>query len=454
MQNVILHLDMDSFFASVEQQANPKLVGKPVGVIKGLGRTCIIAASREAKKLGIKTGTTTYEAKAIYSKISFVPADFDKYFSVTKRFIEICSRYSPDLEVFSIDELFLNITQTKDFFGGPDGICRKIKDDIKKEIGEFITCSIGISYNRLLAKLASGIKKPDGIFEINLKNRDEVLFSCKLTDVCGLGNRLEKRLFNLGITDFKNLRKVPLECLEASLGPYWSKELKRLSYGEDDSLLMRIGEIPKMQSVSRTYTLYENTTDLAKIKATLRSLCEEAAFKAREMGMVGRTIGVGVRGGKWEESGDYRHKTLKYFVDSGRELFEISWKLFLEMAWLSLTDLPDGSLTGRQVRFLGVWLGDLRPKTDLNLSIFPEEKRKESLDKAMDSVNKRFGELTIYPAVMLGNSPSASPSATSPSTVSSGQSNRSWPSGSGQGLIKSEVNGFLGDKKYRFNLFG
>ncbi|MGB9637428.1 MAG: DNA polymerase Y family protein, partial [Microgenomates group bacterium] len=280
---IILHLDMDSFFASVEQQSNPRLVGKPVGVIKEKGRTVIIAASREAKKLGIKTGTTTYEAKKIFPKIILVPADFDKYFSVTKKFIEICSRYSPDLEVFSIDELFLEVSQTCGIFGGVSGIVGKIKEDIKKEIGEHITCSIGISYNRLLAKLASGINKPDGVFEITPENRDQVLFSAKLTDVCGLGIRLEKRLFDMGITNFKTLREIPKECLEASFGPFWARELKRLSFGEDDSLLTRVGDLPKMQSVSRTFTLYRNTTDSRIIKAILRNLCEEAAFKAREM---------------------------------------------------------------------------------------------------------------------------------------------------------------------------
>ena len=403
---------MDSFFASVEQQASPALVGKPVGVIKGPGRTCLIAASREAKKLGIKTGTTTYEAKAIYPKIILVPADFDKYFSVTKKFIEICSRYSPDLEVFSIDELFLNITGTQDLFGGAGEVCQKIKRAIRSEIGRYITCSVGISYNRLLAKLASGIKKPDGVFEITLANRDEVLFSCELTDVCGLGERLKKKLFNLGITNFKSLREVPLECLEASLGPYWPKELKKLSFGEDDSLLTRIGETPAMKSVSRTYTLYENTSDKEKIKATLRNLCEEAVFKAREMGMAGRIVGLGVRGGGRGVRGDYRHKTLKHYLDSGKEIFEIVWRLFKEMDW-------EGD-----VRFLGIWLGDLRPKDELTLSLLGEEKKEKDLIRAMDAVNKRFGELTLYPAIMLGRS-----------------------------LLKSEVNGFLGDKSFRFSSF-
>jgi len=428
MQNIILHLDMDSFFASVEQQANPALVGKPVGVIKGKGRTCIIAASREAKKWGIKTGTPTYEAKGIYPKIILVPADFDKYFSMTQKFIEICSRYSPDLEVFSIDELFLDVTKTAQFFGGTESLCQQIKGAMRKEIGEYITCSIGISYNLLLAKLASGLKKPNGIFEITLDNRDEILFSCQLTDVCGLGFRLQHRLFNLGITNFKTLREVPEEYLKASLGPFWPVELKRLSYGEDDSLLTRVGEIPKMKSVSRTFTLYENTTDPRMIESTLRNLCEEAAFKAREMKMMGREIGVGVRGEltpnarfgeKWggERSGDFRHRTLKYFVESGKEVFEVVSRLFGEMKW-------PGS-----VRFLGVWLSLLKPKSELTMSLLPEERKKENLVTAMDKINLRFGELTVFPAILLQGDPSA---------------------GSGQRMIKSEVNGFLGDKAFRF----
>ena len=413
MRGAILHLDMDSFFASVEQQANPVLAGKPVGVVKGEGRACIIAASREAKKFGIKTGTTTYDAKSLYPKIILVPADFDKYFSVTKRFVQICSRYSSDLEVFSIDELFLDASKTASLFGGVSGIVGRVKEDIKRELGEYITCSIGISYNRLLAKLASGINKPNGVFEITPENRDEVLFSCRLTEICGLGFRLERRLFDLGITNFKSLREIPLEFLKASLGPFWSRELKRISWGEDDSLLAKVGEIPKAKSVSRTFTLYKSTTSISEIRATLRNLCEEAAFKARKMGMMGRLIGLSVRGGPVADKsgflGDFKHRTLKYFVDSGKEMFEVVWGLFEKMEWRD------------SVRFLGVWLSLLKSKTNLTGGLFPEDQKREKIVLAMDGVNRKFGELTVYPAVLLQG-----------------------------GMIKSEINGFLGDKAFRF----
>lgn len=266
----------------------------------------------------------------------------------------------------------MEVTETEKFFGGPtssrlrgagvSGIVGGIKKAMKEEIGEYITCSIGISYNRLLAKLASDINKPNGVFEITLQNRDEILFKAKLTDVCGLGFRLEKKLFDMGITNFKTLREVPIECLGASLGSFWPKELKRLSFGEDDSLLTRVGEISKMKSVSRTFTLYQNTTDLKIIRATLRNLCEEAGWKAREMGMAGWEVGITIQGeglgelGRLGRLGNYKHKTLKYFIDGGGDLFEVIWRLFEEI-W------PIGQIGPiRSIRFLGVWLGMLKNK--------------------------------------------------------------------------------------------
>lgn len=284
----IFHIDMDSYFASVEQEYNQKLAGKPVGILKALGRTCVIAASREAKKFGVKTGTSVWDAKVLCPGITFVPARFDRYFEITKKFIKICGEFSPYLEVFSIDELFLDITLTQSLFGGAKNIARLIKEKIKKEIGVYVTCSIGISYNRLLAKLASGIKKPDGLFEIIPENRDEILFSAQLTDICGLGPRLERRLIRMGIKNFKNLRRVPQSVLEAEFGPHLSLQLKNFSYGQDSSLLTGIDDLADAKSISRTFTLFQNTKDERKIRQTLRNLCEEVGYKLRKMKMSAR----------------------------------------------------------------------------------------------------------------------------------------------------------------------
>ena len=408
----ILHLDMDSYFASVAQQANPKLAHRPVGIIKALGRACVIAASREAKKFGIKTGTTTWEGKQLCPQIIFVPADFDQYFSVTKKFIQICSRFSPELEVFSIDELFLDVSQTQQFFGGVDNLVALIKKALEEEVGPLVTVSAGLSYNRLLAKLASGIEKSDGFFEITPENRDEVLFKAKLSKICGLGFRLEARLFNMGIRNFKQLRQIPLEFLEASFGPYWSIQLKKLSYGIDDLGLTSFSSLADPKTISRTFTLFKNTSSLIKIKQTIFNLCQEVASKARDLEMEGRYVGLAVRGG---DQAAFTHRTLKYFLADEYQIFKICWQLFNQLS--ARSGWPD------QVRFLGVSLSLLAKESDLTIS-FLENLRRGDLLKAIDKINHRFGDFTVYPACLLGGE-----------------------------LIRPEVNGFLGDKQYQFREF-
>lgn len=405
----ILHLDMDSYFASVEQQANPQLAHRPIGIIKALGRGCVIAASREAKKFGIKTGTTTWEARRLCPQIVFVVADFDKYLSTTKKFIQICSRFSPELEVFSIDELFLDVSQTQGFFGGVENLVALIKRSLGEEIGSLVTCSIGLSYNRLLAKLASDIKKPDGFFEVTPENRDEILFQARLSDLCGLGFRLEERLLNMGIRNFRQLRKIPLEFLEASLGPYWSIQLKKLSYGLDDLGLTKFQSWDDPKTISRTFTLFKNTCSLLKIRQTLFNLCQETCVKARDLKMKGRYVGLGIRG---EDQAVFSHQTLKYFLADEFQLFKIVWQIFEKLNW------------PYQVRFLGVCLSLLARESDLTIS-FLDNPRKENLLGAMDQINHRYGGFTLYPACLLGGE-----------------------------LIKPEANGFLGDKKYQFLDFG
>src|SRR3989344_1621214 len=151
---VIIHADLNSFFATAEQQANLKLRGKPVGVVKGEGRACIIAASVEAKRLGIGTGSDIYEAKKLCPDIALVPADFAKYEYISGRFIEICKSFSPICEVFSLDECFIDVTESELLFGNVFNIAFEIKRRLR-QVGDYMTCSVGVSHNRLLAKLAS-----------------------------------------------------------------------------------------------------------------------------------------------------------------------------------------------------------------------------------------------------------------------------------------------------------
>lgn len=407
LKREIAHLDINSFFASVEQQANPYLRNKPIGIIKAEGRSCVIAASHEAKKFGVKTGCRTWEAKSLCSQIVFVPADFDKYFPLTRKLVRLASAFCPTVEVFSLDEVFLDLSGSSHLFGGPIKVIKKIQKKVAETIGDQITLSAGLSYNRLLAKLASDLAEKNQILVITKENKDAILAKIKPSTICGIGPRIEARLEKMGITNLLQIRKIKRQDLIASFGPWWAQRLKEISQGIDYSHLTTLKELPLPKSVSRTFTLFENTQDLKVIRATLRNLCEEIGEKLRKIKMVSRTTGLAVRGDNQEFNCE---KTFPEFTDDGQEIFKRAWQIFQEAHWSS------------SFRFLGVWASNLEQKRLLTASLLPEKKKREKILKAIDKVNTRFGSLTVFPGVLLR-----------------------------QKLIRPEVTGFLADKKLRFN---
>jgi len=404
---IILHVDLNSFFATAEQQANPFLRGKPVGILKAQGRTCVIAASIEAKKQGVKTGMALSDAKKLCPSLILVPADFDKYADITYRFINICKSYSPACEVFSLDECFIDVTESEKFYGNAFNIAFDLKDRIRREIGDYISCSIGISHNRYLAKLASGQIKSDGLFWITPDNMLDVLDKSDLMDVCGLGRGLYKHLIALSVDNFLTLRLCSLEFLYKHFGPFWSVHLYNLARGIDHSQVNPFYELPDAKSVGRTYTTHRNLYKKEEIWQLLRNLCEEATAKARLMNLVGRYVGIVFRGG---EASYYGHRTLKTYINDPRIFFEICAEITKD--WPLGKSLP--------VRFCGVTLGMLTKKEFLPTPLFPSERRRNRLIGAIDRINNQFGDYTVYPAVL-----------------------------SRMPIIRPEVNGYFGDKSYR-----
>lgn len=380
----VLHIDFDSFFASVEQQYNPLLRGKPVGVTAANGRTCIIASSREAKILGVKTGSRTYEAFKVCPNIILVKADFVKYFEVSKKFLNICKDYSPYVELFSIDELFMNITQTSHLFGGAYGIIHIIKKRIKEEIGECITVSIGISYNKLLAKLASGLKKPNGVFEIKREDLDEVYTNVELTDICGIGERIKLRLNKIGIYNLLDLRRALLPFLIAEFGKCEAQFLRNVSLGIDNSPVNPYTNPVSVKSVGRNYCLPKNEYDKRVVLQNLFELCEEVGIKLRRVLKKARTLGVYLRG----NINMHGRKTYHEYFDTGSEMFA---------RIKSLIDADEFVY----VRQIGVWASNLENKQNIPLSLFQEDNRKEKLIKAIDEINDRFGDHTIRNGFLL-----------------------------------------------------
>src|SRR3989344_2406207 len=252
-----------SFFAPCEQHFNPNLRGKPIGVTAENGRTCIIAASREAKRFGVKTGTRSWEAKKLCPQVILVKADFERYLEITKKLLEISTSYSPYVELFSLDEVFIDLTPVLHLYkdtpcqaqqGVSLTIVRDFKKRLREEVGPTITASMGVSYNKLLAKLATSLNKPDGFAIIDNSNKDRILSEINLTDIMGI----------------------------------------------DESPVVSYTEETEVKSISRNYWLPENTYDKEQVLKIIYELCEEIAIKLRRLKMKGKTIGLFLHGNESE----------------------------------------------------------------------------------------------------------------------------------------------------------
>lgn len=382
--SIILHIDFDSFFASVAQQDNPTLRNRPVAITATHGRNAIIAASREAKAKGIKSPSQAHKAIEKCPDLLFAAADFRRYFEISKKFLKIASEYSPTVELFSIDEVFIDVTKTARLFGGVDILCKLIKARIAKEIGEYITVSIGVSYNKLLAKLASGLKKPNGICSITSENLYDIYAHAKLTDVCGIGWRIEQRLHMLGIYSLVQLRDIPLHRLIAAFGNVEGHFLKNVGLGIDTGEVISYLDAPGVKSVSRHYCLPQNTYDMRIVYQHVYELCEEVTLKLRRLKKAARAGGLFM-------SGDTHyggHRTLTEYIRTGKELWTVCHD-FLQQ-WQPT-----------MVRKIAVWTGDLVDEVSIPQSLFTQENKVTTVQKVVDAINEKFGDHTIRNGFLL-----------------------------------------------------
>lgn len=390
MQRIILHIDFDSFFASVEQQDNPSLRGRPIGVTAANSRTAIIAASIEAKKMGVRGGSSAREGFSLCPNMILVPAHFNRYFEISKEFLKICRLYSPFIEVFSIDELFMDVTNTAYLFGGVKNLITKLKTQIRRDIGEFITVSVGVSYNKLLAKLASGLNKPNGMFVITPENLDRVYSQVELTDICGIGFRIEKRLKMLGVSNLLKLRQISLEQLKAEFGPHEASFLKQVAWAQDETEVIHFGHAPDVKSVGRNYCLARNEHNQRVILQNVFELCEEISIKLRRLGKKARTVGLSLRG---TTSMHGRH-TVATYMDTGKEIFEVCKVFYRQWNW------GRGEHDG-MVRQISVWAAGLMDINAIPHSLFDLNYRNDRLIHTIDEINEKFGDHTIRNGFLL-----------------------------------------------------
>lgn len=383
---LMMHVDLNSCFAMLEQQANPLFRHKPVAVAAyDTPRGAIIAASYEAKAKGIKVGVTVRDARLLCPGIIVLTPDPEKYFDAHRRFKKVLLNYTSELTPKSVDEFIV------DFCGSPairqglelETIGQQIKNDIKLSLGEYVTVNIGIGPNRFLAKLAAGLNKPDGMDRISAANLRQVYDQLELVDLPGINRRYAARLNLAGIY-------TPLQFLEA---PLW--KLKREVFHSINGfywyLRLRGHEIDAVnfgrKSFGQQYALAKRTTDAQELSRLLMKLSEKAGRRLRQQGYHARGIQL------WLAFEDRTYwsqrQQLKFPLYSTQEIFKQAQRLLVTLNLPSL------------VSNIGVTVFSLQSDSPRQLGLFDDSRLdSRSLAVAADQVNDRYGEFTLVPALM------------------------------------------------------
>jgi len=373
---VIMHLDMNAFFANIEQQTNPDLQGKPIAVI-GRGRTVVTTASYEARAFGVKTGMNTWQAKQACPQIIFVVGDNRKYADTSTRIMGMMREYTPLVQVFSIDEGFLDLTGSLSLFGSAERIAYLLKARIRHELG--LTCSIGIAPNKLLAKLASDMQKPDGLTIIPPDKVAEVLENLPVKELCGIGSNVEKQLARFGIQTCGQLGRYPVEILKRHFGVI-GECLSQMGRGVDGSPVVPPEDEEEVKSIGHSMTLDRDISGRESLLKYLLQLSEMVGRRARRYGVEGKTIHVTVRYDDFSTVG--RQRTCTDPTNQTAAIYRMA------IAILDTFDLS------RPVRLLGVRITNLVHKGK-QMSLFEENSRSAKATAAMDEANNRFGSFTV-----------------------------------------------------------
>ncbi len=391
MQKVIFLVDMNAFFISCEMARNPHLKGQPAAVAGDPKNRSgiILAANYEARSYGVKTTMVLHEAKKICPRLILVPPDHSLYSEESKKVMSILSRYSPVIQKNSIDEAWVDMTGTEALFGKPREIAEAIMKDIQDELD--LGCSIGISYNKFLAKMASEFKKPKGITEIWEKDMRLKIWPLPVRDMYGVGKQTEKKLINVAIFTIGDLANSDPILLRKILGKS-GEDLHHLANGIDLSV---VEEKPSSisKSVSRSTTLSKDIIDLEHAKTVIFRLAEEVGAEARIFEGKGKTVSIVIKYSDFKSI--TRQKTVtptfltKEINKAGIDLLEENWDI------------------GKPVRLLGIGLSNFSEEESfeqLSLDSLKEGSslvKEEKLEKTMDKIKQKFGSDKIKRAKLI-----------------------------------------------------
>jgi DNA polymerase-4 len=377
----ILHVDMDAFFASVEERDNPSLKGKPVVVGAGV-RGVVSAANYVARSFGIHSAMPVTQAKRLAPHAIFIPPRHDRYSEVSDRVMEIFDSFTPHVEPISLDEAFLDVTGGQKLLGSAFEIGQAIRKKVFEE--EQITCSVGISTTKFIAKLASAYCKPNGIIEIPQEKVLDFLHPLPVSKMWGVGEKTEQELFSLGLRTIGDIAHTPEITLIRALGKANGQTLHHLAWGRDNRDVVAT-EADKSISSAETFSYDIDDTEI--ILGELLRLTHRSAFRMRRRNFATSTISIKVRFADFRTIS--KSKTLPIPIKTSSDIYEV-----VKMLYLSL------HLDRARIRLVSVGLEGL-----VEVDNLPEQMELGSRDKgwseattAMDQVFEKFGKNALRPA--------------------------------------------------------
>ncbi|MNH80982.1 DNA polymerase IV [compost metagenome] len=391
---VILHIDMNAFYCSVHEAEEPdKYKNKPTAVAGSveLRKGVIVTCSYAARQLGISTGMLVSQALKICPDLIVIAPNFHLYRKYSKAFMNIAYGYTPLLQAVSIDECYLDISGSKQF-GTPLEIAKEIQERIMIELG--LPCSIGIAPNKLLAKMGSDMKKPNGITVVRIRDVPRLLWDRPCSEMYGIGKKTAEKLQRMGIYTLGQLAGTDERVLAERFGVMglW---MKQAAYGIDDSPVKE--DQGKNKSVGHTTTLPRDISSMEDVSRVMLNLADQVARRLRRQHMMAQTVQITIRTPDMKTI--TRSQTLDRVTENMDDIYREACKLY-RRHWKE----------DRPVRLLGITLQNLVPKEEsaLQLDLFDYEKqpKKEQLTKAMDMLRDKFGENAVLTAGMLGDDPS------------------------------------------------
>jgi len=390
----ILHVDMDAFFAAVEQRDRPELRGRAVIIGAdprgGRGRGVVSTASYEARRFGVGSAMPISQAWRACPDGVYLPPDMERYARESRRVMETLRCFTDLVEPVSIDEAFLDVTASKRALGPGEVVARRLKKKIQEEIG--LTASVGMASSKLVAKVASDMRKPDGLVVVPPGGEAAFLAPLPIRRLWGVGPRMEEALAKAGVVTIGDLARLEADRLERRLGAH-GQDLQRLARGIDDRPVL--AESAEAKSIGQEHTFGHDTADPERLRAMLLSLADNVGRRLRAHGFRARTLTLKYRDETFRTRTHAR--TLAAGVDSGNEIFDVVSALFAEVH------------RGRPVRLLGVYsshFGSGSPQ----LELFAEDDVPSPADRLRDEVARRFGNDTLTRASLLGRRERRNPS--------------------------------------------